>query len=146
MTDGTTVRAGGIRESALWRKLRPGILSVAPGADLVRVENVSDPGTPDVSYCIDKIEGWAELKSLRGLGRGGSIPSGTIRTAQSVWIRRRCRAGGRVYVLIGVTHPAPGVYVLPGRRLEAALETSLPHHSALLSYDDWGKIVLAMIQ
>lgn len=86
--------------------------------DWVRVENPASPGTPDVNYCwVDQStpaphyqprhEGWMELKIIAKLpaeGRIFRVPH--FRPEQRVWIERRSRAGGNVWMLVRVREPA----------------------------------------
>lgn len=55
-------------------------------------------GVPDLNYCIDGVEGWAELKATDTY----TIPF--KRPYQPSWIDRRTRAGGRVVVVTRRTH------------------------------------------
>jgi len=71
-----------------------------------RVENAVAAGTPDVDYCVNGHAGKLELKyasrhpvNLRTtavLGRDCGL-----RKSQVVWIHRRLRAGGTVFVAVG---------------------------------------------
>lgn len=67
--------------------------------DAQAVENRVGPGTPDVSY----IGGWIECKWLRAWPkRPGTVVKldHPLLKSQKVWIRRRARRGGNVYVLL----------------------------------------------
>lgn len=68
--------------------------------DAVAVENSAYPGTPDVNY----VEGWIELKWLRAWPRQAETPVRVdhFRPEQKVWMRRRWRRGGAVFLLLQV--------------------------------------------
>ena len=55
--------------------------------------HATSPGIPDLSYCVNSVEGFIELKSWdpkKGF---------TLRRSQVAWTRARDRAGGRVFLL-----------------------------------------------
>lgn len=54
-------------------------------------------GVPDSNYCGDGIEGWVEFKAT------GTFAVG-LRPEQVGWILRRCRSGGRVFVITRRQH------------------------------------------
>lgn len=56
-------------------------------------------GCPDTNGCWQGTEFWVECKQVSA--ENGSVP---LRTEQVGWILRRCRAGGRVFVLTWVHH------------------------------------------
>jgi hypothetical protein len=68
---------------------------LAPFGHLQRIENRIDAGTPDVSYCLRRVEGMIENKIFE---REGSAPR-SLTLDQVTWIERRIAAGGRVFVL-----------------------------------------------
>lgn len=99
-----------MKEAGFWsNRLRPKLrdacrFSGLP-ADFERVENAVTTGTPDIDYCIAGRAGKIEAKyaprhparsATPILGRGNGL-----RRSQIVWITRRVRAGGRVFVAIG---------------------------------------------
>lgn len=99
-----------MKESSFWAtRLRPKLTAACVACELPhhfeRVENAVASGTPDVDYCINGCAGKLELKYTQRhparattpvLGRGNGL-----RRSQIVWIWRRLRAGGRVFVAIG---------------------------------------------
>jgi hypothetical protein len=85
-------------ESRMWQTLRPLLEELDP----IRVENLSSVGTPDVNY----VGGWIELKCLRAWPKK---PETIVRVdhftpEQRAWILRRCRAGGKVFVILRVAN------------------------------------------
>jgi len=87
-------------ESAMWRKLRPHLVTAK--LDPVRVENPIHPGTPDVNLCTGL---WIELKYLLGWpARAGSIVRIDHFTPQQrVWLFRRWKyAPGSTMLLLEV--------------------------------------------
>lgn len=101
-----------MNESRFWKLLREDIL---PSGHYSRIENEVDPGTPDVSFCVGGAEGFLELKYRPRYPRDPDAPMlgdrYGVRPTQRVWIRKRLKAGGRVWFLVGV---ARDLYVAPG--------------------------------
>lgn len=65
-----------------------------------QVENSVGPGTPDTNF----VEGWLELKWVRRAPARAETPV-TIHhftSQQRVWLSRRARAGGNVWLLLQV--------------------------------------------
>lgn len=93
-------------EARLWQWLRE---QVGTAGHFSRLENLTDPGTPDLSVCVGRrLEAHLELKyspRRRPLGDRG------LRPAQRLWIARRLTAGGRVGFVVGF---ARDVLLLPG--------------------------------
>lgn len=89
-------------ERSLWFRLRR---TLAPYGALVRVENATGAGTPDVCYCLLGVTGWLELKSLpKWPARGTTVirvPSLTV--AQIHWLDAWSRAGGNAWLLLGIS-------------------------------------------
>lgn len=56
-------------------------------------------GVPDLNYCVNGREGWAELKVDR---KSPLSLSHILRPAQYAWMVRRANSGGRVQVIIGM--------------------------------------------
>jgi hypothetical protein len=97
-----------MNEAQYWREIvRPAFMSV-PNADVCRIENTTQSGTPDVNGCVWGTDFWMELKSLPKLPKLTNtiirIPHYT--QSQRLWIRRRGLAGGRVYLLLHLM-PSP---------------------------------------
>lgn len=88
-------------EQRLWAWLRP---KLAPYGRVSRVENPLDPGMPDVSYCINGVEGWIELKVATWPARpDGIVGRGLIRPAQRAWWAKQLNAGGWTFILLRIT-------------------------------------------
>lgn len=110
-------------EHNFWGRVRDGLnglKEVGHLIDLVRVENMVGPGTPDVNYCANNNrrglvrEGWIELKHVGELPKRDGTPvfgAGGLRDEQIVWISQRVRRGGRVYILAQM---AEGIALLKG--------------------------------
>lgn len=102
-------------ESKLWDELKSAVEVFDPKADLSRHEDRLSPGTPDVSYTIRGVSGWAELKAVARLPRSMSVPVvRNIRPSQVRWILKRVRAGGICCVLIRVESPRLYIWVWGG--------------------------------
>ena len=73
------------------------------GLDAMAVENPAKPGTPDINY----IGGWIECKKTsKWPKREETIVKldHELMSSQKLWIRRRSKAGGKVFVLVQVDH------------------------------------------
>ncbi|KKM97272.1 hypothetical protein LCGC14_1169750 [marine sediment metagenome] len=106
-----------MNESGFWRKIRNGIKN-PPDTHLVRIENAIYSGTPDLSYCINGVEGFIELKYLEAWPKREStvvrIPH--FRGEQRIWLHDRHIAGGRCYLCLGI---AKSTFIFDG--LQAAM-------------------------
>lgn len=82
-------------ESAFWSNVKP----VLHGLDARRVETGDKDGIPDVNVT----EGWIELKVTEWPKREDTPVNFDHYTAeQRVWHTRRCRAGGKCFVLVRI--------------------------------------------
>lgn len=81
--------------------MRKKVVQLLKPLHAVSIENgATHPGTPDISYA----EGWLELKAL---DRWPVRPDTPLRVPhftpqQRIFLIRRCKAGGRAYVLLTV--------------------------------------------
>lgn len=94
--------------------LRPGWAGLR-GLDVTRIEGV--PGFPDLELCWLGHAGWIELKIAHRPVRsttGIQMPHRVTRE-QAIWLRRRWRAGGSVWILLrlGKGHGATR-HMIPG--------------------------------
>lgn len=81
--------------------MRQFLVSTYRHLDMKPVENAVGPGTPDVNY----IEGWVELKEMDKWTRDCETKPFLINhftPQQRVWLSRRARRGGRVFLLLKV--------------------------------------------
>lgn len=108
----------GVRESRLWQWL-----SDAPKKfwrdqlDIQRVENGVALGVPDVEGCLQGESFWIELKTSDRPKRATTRIRARFEDWQVPWLRRRCRAGGKAFLLIQVgSGRSAGRYLLPGDR------------------------------
>lgn len=94
-----------MREARLWAWIR---WRLDPGVDAVRVENPIGPGTPDVNFSVESVEGWMELKYRpREPTRPGAKlwPKKKGLSPQQIkWIQRRVGCGGNVWIVAGIAH------------------------------------------
>jgi hypothetical protein len=99
-------------ETNLWSWLRP----YCPRGHYVRIENGEvGPGTPDVSFCVSRTEGWIELKDARSKTAKIPFPNPDVglHKSQIRWITERQRNGGNVWICARVGKLIlfiPGVY------------------------------------
>ena len=75
-------------EAKLWQDVKKALKD----AHLVRIENKSGPGVPDVNGCYKGIEFWIELKVIKG-------NSLRLSKFQKAFIDERSKHGGKVFVL-----------------------------------------------
>jgi len=82
------------------RAMRSRVVKWLKPWDAVAVENPAHPGTPDVNYA----DGWIELKKIASWPKRETttvqLPHFTPQ--QRIWLSRRARAGGTVWVLLQV--------------------------------------------
>ncbi len=88
-------------ESGFWGRLQP---KLSPYGQVERIENRLGGGTPDVNYCLLRIEGWFELKMLdRWPAQSATpvmLPHFTL--DQYLWHKQRHEAGGRTCLIAQV--------------------------------------------
>lgn len=87
-------------ESVFWQYIRKALPK--NNLHIMRVENLTNKGTPDINFCYKGVEGWIELKSkltlpvkatTRVFGNKG------LSSEQKVWLKNRFDCGGNVFVL-----------------------------------------------
>lgn len=61
---------------------------------MVAIESRTYPGIPDINYCHRGIEGWIELKMVRG-----NTLRHPMTAQQRNWIRSRRNEDGRIFIL-----------------------------------------------
>jgi hypothetical protein len=92
-------------------------LFIVKEAHVVNMEpGLTNPGIPDISWCLEGIEGNLELKF--GCGKRGRAPH--IRPSQLVWFRERIKAGGYPMLAYFIEEPkyTDEVYIFQGRYIE----------------------------
>jgi hypothetical protein len=89
-------------EAHMWSRIRDDVFK-GKGFHVERVENKASLGTPDVSWAGGGKEGWIELKWVaRWPVKGGPLALDHFTPQQRLWLTKRCLAGGRADVLLGV--------------------------------------------
>ena len=88
-------------EAALWELVRS---RIAPYGHIVRHENRVGDGTPDVSYTIQGVGGWIELKLLDTPPKRSETPIHIphLTKDQVLWAKKEAEAGGRMWMLLKV--------------------------------------------
>lgn len=88
-----------------------------------RIENLVGVGMPDVSYCVDGAEGFIENKWRSSWPKDpeGIVTLKHFTAQQRIWIADRARAGGSVFVLLGVGIPVTDWLLLDGAFASARL-------------------------
>lgn len=66
----------------------------------MRIENITEVGTPDVNYCVKGCEGWIELKHVAAVPLRETTPVKIgLTVEQRNWIIEREVQGGRTFIL-----------------------------------------------
>jgi len=81
--------------------MRKKVVKILSDFDAFAVENPCLPGTPDINCTL----GWIECKKMRAWPkRPGTIVrlDHSLTPQQRIWLNRRCKKGGRAYVLVQV--------------------------------------------
>jgi hypothetical protein len=92
----------GDRESALWGWLSKAEKALRHELHLIRVENSTERGTPDVEGCLNGNTFWLELKSAIRPANPKTPLDFPTRKEQIDWGKRRRDAGGRSGYLLRV--------------------------------------------
>jgi len=85
-------------EKSLWKYLKN---NMKKRWDATRHEDRVTSGVPDVSYGINGVNGWIELKAMARWPREGlRIPGFTLE--QKRWLQSRDEAGGNVWIFLRI--------------------------------------------
>lgn len=91
--------------------------SILPG-NWVRIESVVGTGVPDVSYAIDGVTGWTELKIVHNRFSETMCVSVRFRKEQYAWLMKQ-RRHGIVSVTVGFVNPGTRkILVVPASNIE----------------------------
>jgi len=82
-------------ESYLWGKLK-----VMPDSDFQRHEDSIGLGVPDVSYGLDNVCGWIELKAFPKRMARGVYKFHNFKKWQKKWLMRRGEQGGHTFLML----------------------------------------------
>ena len=122
-------------EHNLWGSVRKGLTDAADlKIDLMRVENIVQDGCPDVNFCFAGYEGWIELKHTDSPPARDStsvFKNGGLRDGQIIWIHRRARVGGNVWIL---ARCGKTIFLVDGRHAKKFNDYTYPE---LLEFSDW---------
>jgi penicillin-binding protein-related factor A (putative recombinase) len=88
-------------ESSLSRYVTKGLRKL--GADVTRHEDIVTKGVPDVSYGMQGVNGWIELKEIKWKKRRTTGNDIGLSPEQRLWLRQRGKQGGRCFVLVRAT-------------------------------------------
>jgi hypothetical protein len=93
-----------MKESAMWRTLRTGLLKAEPKIFLQRHEDKLINGLPDVHYCYKGRNGWIELKYLKEFPKKKNTPISIkhLTEFQLNWINNYLTYGGHVWILLRI--------------------------------------------
>ena len=82
------------------RSMRSRVVHALKELDAMAVENMVQPGTPDIEY----IGGWIELKSLDEWPKREDtvVALSHFVPAQRLWLQRRCKRGGKAWFVLRV--------------------------------------------
>lgn len=84
-----------VLESYFWSQIKTGLESEF--THLSRIENTAGSGVADVTACHSSVDVWLELKIFHKNKL-------QFRNSQGIWIRKRSRVGGRIFVLARRDH------------------------------------------
>ena len=86
-------------ESLMWKDLKK-----VSDADMTRHEDKLNLGIPDVSYGLDGVNGWIELKQYDRWPSDPQepLPFRNLKPLQRRFLRKRGRAGGHCFILLRV--------------------------------------------
>jgi hypothetical protein len=88
-----------------------------------KAEDMQNPGIWDLFYCIDKKEGWAELKYTKNKKKI------KLRPTQYRWGRQAIDAGRRTFLILCDESEAPGSLIfIPGDYIR---------HRKIEKYEEW---------
>jgi hypothetical protein len=73
-----------------------------PGVHLQRIESTTNPGIPDVNFCVRGTEGWLELKAWENMRRTGVFIVPKLRPEQVSWAYHRKMCGGNTLFLFRI--------------------------------------------
>ena len=78
--------------------MRQRVIQMLHPLDAISVENAVYPGTPDINFC----DGWIELKQISKwpFNPNTNVLLRHFTPQQRVWLMRRWRAGGNVWMLL----------------------------------------------
>ena len=87
-----------MNESQLWNKLEKALQN----ADMTRHEDRTRRFIPDVSFGLQRVNGWIELKAYPRWPSDGVPKFRNFHPGQKNWLVKRGRAGGHCFVLVAV--------------------------------------------
>jgi hypothetical protein len=127
-------------ESILWNDMRK---FLPQSLDMTRHEDKYRSGIPDVSYGVNGVNGWIELKFEPRWPRDGILRYRKFKETQRVWLRARGESGGHCYILTIVGSGKQREYLLHSWRDEQLLgvvsRDELVEFSQLCwNYSQWG--------
>ena len=96
------------------------------GCNDMRVENPACPGTPDLNYCYQGLEGWIEFKQVKSLPKRPDTPvfPGALRPEQVIWHLKRAKAQGKAYIC-GYVEELDQFFLVEGKYAEEFNSLSL---------------------
>lgn len=100
-------------EARFWSWLQPIITSFA---DVQRHEDKYSVGIPDLSYGVNGVNGWIELKACDKWPTGG-LPLFTNK--QSNWLTDRGKTGGHCFILVRISSV---ILIFPWEKATVLLE------------------------
>jgi hypothetical protein len=111
--------------------------------DMKPVENKLTKGMPDVNY----VEGWLELKWLRGWPpKGGTVAIPHYTNHQRLWLKRRWERGGRAFLVLQVKNEwfvFCGCDALPVGTIDRTglMEIALQRYDSRLCLEDFKDLI-----
>lgn len=104
---------------------------------LQRIENTASVGTPDINFCIEGVESWAEAKAWERVRFTGRFTIPKLREEQAIWLYSRASLGSRAYLLCRINKD---VVLIDGRLVPSLFDKTLQ-----LDWDDAKKVATAWL-
>ena len=111
-----------------------------------RHEDKHTKGIPDVSYSMNGVNGWIELKTVE-VGKAGKVSIPHFTTEQRQWLKRHGRRGGHCFLFVEITNSKQlwsSLYVLvPYDKIDTVGDLALEEMIQLSSYHSFDGMDLA---
>jgi len=124
-------------ESSLWDRIRN---NIGHTAHFSRIEFTPEAGIPDVTFCSHGVEGFIELKHCHEAPKRANtrvFGSEGLRDSQIIWIYRRVKHGGRVWILPQIDE---SLYLVEGRHCRVFNEMTLHQIEKASTWSSGGRM------
>jgi hypothetical protein len=125
-----------MNESGVWNTIKSGMEGKW---DASRIESSSGNGVPDVTFGLKDINGWIELKHDKEWPkREATLVKLPLRPEQKLWINRRGKLAGNVWVIYRVSND---FFILWWNQIDLACEGWTRAQWPAFSYFHWERRV-----